>query len=80
MGRRSNTRKRKVTVYYTNGDIKVYEGEYKDDKWNGSATLTYTYADGTYYYQEGTAVNDSFTPSITINYDKDGNELSREES
>ena len=70
----------KSTAYYTNGDIKVYEGEYKDDKWNGSGTLTYIYADGTYYYQEGIAADNHFTPSITINYDKDGNELSREES
>lgn len=70
----------KDTVYYTNGDIKVYEGEYKDSKWNGSGTLTYTYTDGRYYYQEGTAAENHFTHSITINYDKNGNELSREES
>lgn len=70
----------KEKAYYTNGDIRVYEGEYKDNKWNGSGAVTYIYADGRYYYQEGTAVNNGFTPSITINYDKDGNELSREES
>lgn len=70
----------KEKAYYTNGDIRVYEGEYKDNKWNGSGAVTYIYADGRYYYQESTAVNNGFTPSITINYDKDGNELSREES
>lgn len=70
----------KQTLYYTNGNIGVYDGDFKDSQWNGSGTLTYTYADGSYDYQEGTAVEGNFNPSLTIKYDKNGNELSREES
>ena len=68
------------TECYTNGNIKVYEGEFKDNKWDGSGTLTYIYADGSYDYKEGTAADNHFNPSLTIKYDKNGNELSREES
>ena len=70
----------KQTECYTNGNIKVYEGEFKDNKWNGSGTLTYIYADGSYDYNEGTAVEGNFNPSLIIKYYKDCNELSREGS
>ena len=67
----------KEELKFKNGDIKTYEGEYKDGKWNGSGSCKLTYANGEYEISSGTYKENKLVSGETVTFDKDGNELSK---